>query len=108
PRRGRGLRVAGDRGPHDEHLRARGVPPALRDLGGVPRDHRGCGCGWLPRRAGGAPVDQGLRRSHLGERLRELEVEGLIVTRLPNVRYLTGFRGSTGQAVVAEGAPAAL
>ena len=46
-------------------------------------------------------MDHGLRRSHLGERLRELEVEGLIVTRLPNVRYLTGFTGSNAQVVVA-------
>src|SRR4029453_2823884 len=106
PRRGRGLRAAGDRGPHDEHLRARGVPPALRDLGGVPRDDRRCGCGWLPRRAGGAPVDHGLRRSHLGELLRELEVEGLIVTRLPNVRYLTGFGGATPEVGVAGGGSA--
>lgn len=46
-------------------------------------------------------MDHGLRRSHLGERIRELEVEGLIVTRLPNVRYLTGFTGSNAQVVVA-------
>src|SRR5918995_560823 len=80
---------------------ARGVPPALRDLGGVPRDDRRCGCGWLPRRAGGAPVDHRLRRSNLGGRLTELGVEGLIVTGLPNVRYLTGFTGSNAQVVVA-------
>ena len=46
-------------------------------------------------------MDHGLRRSRLGERLTELEVEGLVVTRLPNVRYLTGFTGSNAQVVVA-------
>jgi Xaa-Pro aminopeptidase len=46
-------------------------------------------------------VDHGLRRSRLGERLQALGIDALIVTRLPNVRYLTGFTGSNGQAVVA-------
>jgi len=46
-------------------------------------------------------VDHRLRRSSLGEGLATLEVDALIVTRLPNVRYLTGFTGSNGQAVVA-------
>jgi Xaa-Pro aminopeptidase len=46
-------------------------------------------------------VDHGLRRSHLAARLTELEVEGLVVTRLPNVRFLTGFTGSNAQVVVA-------
>ncbi|HEY8117585.1 MAG TPA: aminopeptidase P family N-terminal domain-containing protein, partial [Actinomycetota bacterium] len=45
-------------------------------------------------------MDHGLRRSRLGERLVGLEAEGLIVTRLPNVRYLTGFTGSNAQVVV--------
>ena len=46
-------------------------------------------------------MDHGLRRSRLGERLAGLEVDGLVVTRLPNVRYLTGFTGSNAQVVVA-------
>ena len=46
-------------------------------------------------------MDHGLRRSRLGERVSALGVDALIVTRLPNVRYLTGFTGSNGQAVVA-------
>jgi Xaa-Pro aminopeptidase len=41
-----------------------------------------------------------LRRERLEERLRELGVDALLVTRLPNVRYLTGFTGSNGQLVV--------
>jgi Xaa-Pro dipeptidase len=46
-------------------------------------------------------VDHGLRRARLAERLGELELEALIVTRLPNVRYLTGFTGSNAQLVIA-------
>lgn len=46
-------------------------------------------------------MDHGLRRSRLAERLGELELDALVVTRLPNVRYLTGFTGSNGQVVVA-------
>jgi Xaa-Pro dipeptidase len=45
-------------------------------------------------------VDHPLRRARLGERLRELDIEALLVTRAPNVRYLTGFTGSNGQVVV--------
>jgi 3-dehydroquinate dehydratase type II len=33
-------------------------------------------------------------------RLRALEVDALLVSHLPNVRYLTGFTGSNGQALV--------
>ena len=33
--------------------------------------------------------------------LGALDLDALIVTRLPNVRYLTGFTGSNGQVVVA-------
>jgi Xaa-Pro dipeptidase len=46
-------------------------------------------------------VDHGLRRSRLSGRLSELELDALVVTRLPNVRYLTGFTGSNAQVVVA-------
>ena len=46
-------------------------------------------------------MDHGLRRARLAERLGELELEALIVTRLPNVRYLTGFTGSNAQLVIA-------
>ena len=46
-------------------------------------------------------MDHGLRRARLAERLDEIELEALIVTRLPNVRYLTGFTGSNAQVVVA-------
>jgi len=46
-------------------------------------------------------MDHGLRRACIAERLPALGVDALIVTRLPNVRYLTGFTGSNGQVVVA-------
>jgi Xaa-Pro aminopeptidase len=45
-------------------------------------------------------VDHGLRRERLGARLGELGVDAVLVTRLPNVRYLTGFTGSNGQVLV--------
>jgi Xaa-Pro aminopeptidase len=48
-------------------------------------------------------VDHGLRRSRIAARLEELEVEALLVTQLPNVRYLTGFTGSNGQVLITAG-----
>jgi Xaa-Pro dipeptidase len=49
-------------------------------------------------------VDHELRRARLGARLAELELGAVLVTRAPNVRYLTGFSGSNAQALVALGA----
>jgi Xaa-Pro aminopeptidase len=49
-------------------------------------------------------VDHHLRRRALAARLDDLQVDALYVTRLPNVRYLTGFTGSNGQALVSSGA----
>jgi Xaa-Pro dipeptidase len=46
-------------------------------------------------------VDHLARRGRLSELLEGLELDALIVTRLPNVRYLTGFTGSNGQVVAA-------
>ena len=40
------------------------------------------------------------RRRRLAARLSELEIDAFLVTRLPNVRYLTGFTGSNGQLVL--------
>jgi Xaa-Pro aminopeptidase len=42
-------------------------------------------------------MDHGTRRERLASRLPALEVDALLITRLPNVRYLTGFTGSNGQ-----------
>lgn len=44
-------------------------------------------------------MDHQLRRTALTARLADLEVDALLVSRLPNVRYLTGFTGSNGQVI---------
>ena len=46
-------------------------------------------------------MDHRSRRERLAGRLGPLELDVLIVTRPPNVRYLTGFTGSNGQVLVA-------
>jgi Xaa-Pro aminopeptidase len=48
-------------------------------------------------------VDHQLRRRALGARLDDLGVDALLVTRLVNVRYLTGFTGSNAQVLVTAG-----
>jgi Xaa-Pro aminopeptidase len=48
-------------------------------------------------------MDFQTRRDRLAARLPDLGVEALFVTRLPNVRYLTGFTGSNGQVLVTPG-----
>ena len=45
-------------------------------------------------------MDHQLRRTKLSPRLPDLEVDALLVSRLPNVRYLTGFTGSNAQALL--------
>ncbi|MEW6059926.1 MAG: Xaa-Pro peptidase family protein [Actinomycetota bacterium] len=45
-------------------------------------------------------MDHALRRERLSARLADLGVDALLVTYLPNVRYLTGFTGSSGQLLV--------
>jgi Xaa-Pro aminopeptidase len=45
-------------------------------------------------------VDHHLRRTKLIERLPDIGADALLVTGLTNVRYLTGFTGSAGQALV--------
>src|SRR5207245_8283547 len=45
-------------------------------------------------------VDHALRRRRLRDRRPEREADALLVTSLPNVRYLTGFTGSHGQLLV--------
>jgi Xaa-Pro aminopeptidase len=47
-------------------------------------------------------MDHPARRSRLAARLSELDVEAMLVTHTPNVRFLTGFTGSNGQAVLTE------
>jgi Xaa-Pro aminopeptidase len=42
-------------------------------------------------------VDHASRRERLTARLPDIEAEAFLITRLPNVRYLSGFAGSNGQ-----------
>jgi len=48
-------------------------------------------------------VDHGLRRTALAARLDDLGVDALLITSLPNLRYLTGFTGSSGALVLGAG-----
>jgi Xaa-Pro aminopeptidase len=45
-------------------------------------------------------MDHAARRQRLSPRLDELGIDALLVTRLVNVRYLSGFTGTNGQLVV--------
>lgn len=45
-------------------------------------------------------MDHQLRRRTLAARVADLQADALLVTFLPNVRYLTGFSGSNGQVLV--------
>ena len=49
-------------------------------------------------------MDHHLRRRALAARLDALDVDAMLVTRLPNTRYLTGFTGSNGVVLVARDA----
>ncbi len=49
-----------------------------------------------------APLDVASRAGRLRARLAEADVDALLVTHLPNVRYLTGFTGSAGFVLVAD------
>src|SRR5437016_819691 len=42
-------------------------------------------------------MDHASRRSRLAATLEPLQAQAILVTRLPNVRYLTGFTGSNAQ-----------
>jgi Xaa-Pro dipeptidase len=45
-------------------------------------------------------VDHGLRRARAAEAIGAAGLDALLVTHLPNVRYLTGFSGSSAQLVL--------
>ena len=46
-----------------------------------------------------------VRRGRLLERLPELSVHALLISSLPNIRYLSGFTGSNALLLVGEGQP---
>ncbi len=46
-------------------------------------------------------MDHALRRKRLDARIAKLGLDAFLITRLPNVRYLTGFTGSNGQLLLA-------
>ncbi len=45
-------------------------------------------------------MDHGLRRRRVAEAIAAAGLDALLVTHLPNARYLTGFSGSNGQVVL--------
>lgn len=45
-------------------------------------------------------MDHNLRRTRLAERLDAFEIDAMLSTHLPNVRYLSGYSGSNGQMLV--------
>ena len=49
-------------------------------------------------------MDHAGRRRRLADRLEEIGADGFLVSRLPNVRYLTGFTGSNGQVLLTDDA----
>ena len=49
-------------------------------------------------------MDHRMRTDRIAGRLDALEVDAIVVTQPANVRYLTGFTGSNGQALVTSGA----
>lgn len=46
-------------------------------------------------------MDRGLRRERLAARLDDIGADAFLITHLPNVRYLCGYTGSNGQALIA-------
>ena len=61
--------------------------------------------GWRPEaRRYHERMDHASRRGRLQPALDELQVDALLVTRLVNVRYLTGFTGTNGQLLMTRSA----
>jgi Xaa-Pro aminopeptidase len=52
-----------------------------------------------------AGMDHAGRREKLAARLHDLGVDALLISRLPNVRYLTGFTGSNAQLLLTASEP---
>src|SRR5262249_47402072 len=49
------------------------------------------------------PMNYLSRQNHLVEAMRKARLDALLVTHLPNVRYLCGFSGSAGALLIDEG-----
>ena len=96
----RGLRAPGHRGAHVEHRTPARSSARHSVVSEVCRATIiGLGAGGYHLALEAMPWITDLRRTTLSERLRDLEVDALLVTGLTNVRYLTGFTGSNGQAL---------
>ena len=83
---------------HLSDVESRGVPARV----GVRRRGEGAGP-WrrrLPRRTGGAQGGAVSRADRVADLLAERSLDLLLVTNLVNVRYLTGYTGSNGIAIV--------
>ena len=104
PRRARDRRAARRRGAPLGRRRARGVAARVGDPRPLRRHRAGQGRRRLPRGArdaeGRARPVSAARADRLAAQLRERELDALIVTNLVNVRWLTGFTGTNGVAVV--------
>ncbi len=98
------LEVSGPAGRGGAPLRrqaARGVPVGVRAGGHLRGDGQRPGPGRLPGRARAAQGGAGVSRAdRVAARLAERELDLLLVTDLVNLRYLTGFTGTSGLAVV--------
>ena len=99
--------AAGRRGAPVRRRCARGLPPGLGDPRPVRRDDRRQGPGRLSRcaraparRAEARERTPTARADRLVALLDERELDALLVTNLVNVRYLTGYTGSNGVALV--------
>src|SRR5436190_5837850 len=109
PRRPRADRPARRRGPPLRHTRARGLARGLRHPRPVRGERGRQGRGGLPGgadRAARAPGRRSVsaeRAERLAERLAGRELDALLVTHMVNVRYLTGFSGTNGLAIVGAG-----
>ncbi len=86
---------------HLSDVKAReGVPRALGDLRGLRGHGRRARPGRLPRRARTPQGGHVSRADRVSGRLGAEQIDLLLVTNLVNVRYLTGFTGSNGLAIV--------
>src|SRR5205807_5252506 len=103
PRRTRADGAAGRRGPSLRRRPPRGMAPHFGDPRGVHRPGGREGTRRLPRGAR-APAHGALAMKERSKRLSELlpdaRIDVMMVTDIVNVRYLTGYTGSNGLALI--------